>query len=84
MKAQQWERLADINTADEMVDIYTELVEQVLDKHAPIKKVIQHRNYQGGLSEETKHVMAARDNARKKQSGIIQKASKQSCKNGES
>ena len=50
------------------VDIYTELVEQVLDRHAPIKLVKQHKNYQGGLSYETKQTMAARDNARKNNS----------------
>ena len=33
LRAQPWENLANINTVDEMVDIYTELVEQVLDRH---------------------------------------------------
>jgi len=66
--AQPWENLANVNSVDEMVNIYTDLVEQILDKHAPIKVIKQYRNYQNGLSHETKRMMTARDNARKNES----------------
>ena len=44
LKAQAWEDLANINSVDEMVDIYTNLVEEVLNKHAPVELVKQYKH----------------------------------------
>ena len=47
-----------------MVEIYESLIEEVLNKHAPWKLFKQYDHYQR-LTEETKALMKARDNARK-------------------
>ena len=68
LAAQPWENLAGINSVDEMVEIYTTLVEDVLNKHAPVKLIKQYSNYQSGISKETRQKMYARDQARKTKS----------------
>ena len=68
LAAQPWENLAGINSVDEMVEIYTTLVEDVLNKHAPVKLIKQYSNYQSGMSKQTRQKMYARDQARKNKS----------------
>lgn len=40
----------------------------MLGKHAPVKLIKHYRNYQNGLSLETRRLMIARDNAGKNES----------------
>ena len=52
----------DANTASEL---FTEKVNSILDKHAPVKKIQVRSQFAPWLSEETKACIAARDQAYK-------------------
>ena len=61
-----WEKLAETENVNEMVEIYTNFINNVLDVHAPIKEIKIRSNYKSGISCSTKKLMNKRDRARKK------------------
>ena len=65
IKAIQWWNVYNCNNLDEAVNIFTNLICKILDRDdmAPIRTFQQRHRYAPWLSEETKSVMANRDNA---------------------
>jgi len=49
----------------EMVALYENFINKVLDKHAPMKKIKIHEHYKSGISANTKRLMKKRDATRK-------------------
>ena len=64
LKNQDWSKLENCNTVDEMVYIFTDNTNKALDIVAPFKSFQVKSNYKFGISPETKDLMRQRDSTR--------------------
>ena len=55
----------DSSNLEEMVEIFTKNVNDALDEVAPFKQFTVKSQFKFGLTDETKELMAKRDNVRK-------------------
>ena len=58
--------MEECQTVDEMVEIFTDNVNNALDQVAPFKSFQVKSNYRFGISQETKELMKQRDSTREK------------------
>ena len=62
----EWSGLEECSSVDEMVEIFTNNINESLDEVAPLKSFIVKSNYRFGISPETKNLMKSRDETRAK------------------